>query len=217
MSARFSLKITTLCHSVRSLLSPDWRSRHRSEVAIRMLTTFWLFWVWRTSGSRPRLPTRITLLTLPAMIDCLLTLFHGYGVRSNRRGNNRRVVQSGDRGDGIVKMSLPSNLGPRARRSIIADQPGRPWTVSSRWRPRPRPGRWPTNSRGSAPRCIRATRRPACGPLAFRPGSWQVSSAPDRCGRAYVRLRRALSSPLTELINRRKSSFAGRAEAKRPT
>ena len=44
-----------------------------------------------------------------------------------------------------MKMSLPSNLGPRARRSIIADQPGRPWTVSSRWRPRPRPGRWPTN------------------------------------------------------------------------
>src|SRR3954469_20083547 len=67
MSARFSLKITTLCHSVRSRGSPDWRSFQRSEVAIRRLTIFWLLWLWRTSGSRPRLPTRITLFTLPAI------------------------------------------------------------------------------------------------------------------------------------------------------
>src|SRR3954451_23555930 len=60
MSARFSLKITTLCHSVRSRGSPDWRSFQRSEVAIRRLTIFWSLWLWRTSGSRPRLPTRIT-------------------------------------------------------------------------------------------------------------------------------------------------------------
>src|SRR5688572_19743471 len=38
MSARCSLKITTLCHSVRSRGSPDWRSFQRSEVAIRRLT-----------------------------------------------------------------------------------------------------------------------------------------------------------------------------------
>src|SRR3954468_22253474 len=67
MSARFSLKITTLCHSVRSRGSPDWRSFQRSEVAIRRLTIFWSLWLWRTSGSRPRLPTRITLFTLPAI------------------------------------------------------------------------------------------------------------------------------------------------------
>src|SRR4051795_11140431 len=67
MSARFSLKITTRCHSVRSRASPDWRSFQRSLVATARCTIFWLFWVWRTSGSRPRLPTRITLLTLPAI------------------------------------------------------------------------------------------------------------------------------------------------------
>src|SRR3954452_10376202 len=67
MSARFSLKITTLCHSVRSRGSPDWRSFQRSEVVIRRLTIFWSLWLWRTSGSRPRLPTRITLFTLPAI------------------------------------------------------------------------------------------------------------------------------------------------------
>src|SRR3954451_12190329 len=67
MSARFSLKITTLCHSVRSRGSPDWRSFQRSEVAIRRLTIFWSLWLWRTSGSSPRLPTRITLFTLPAI------------------------------------------------------------------------------------------------------------------------------------------------------
>src|SRR3954451_20231574 len=67
MSARFSLKITTLCHSVRSRGSPDWRSFQRSEVAIRRLTMFWSLWLWRTSGSRPMLPTRITLFTLPAI------------------------------------------------------------------------------------------------------------------------------------------------------
>src|SRR3982751_2579475 len=67
MSARFSLKITTLCHSVRSRGSPDWRSFQRSEVAIRRLTIFWLLWLWRTWGPPPRLPPRITLFTLPAI------------------------------------------------------------------------------------------------------------------------------------------------------
>ena len=63
--ARFSLKITTLCHSVRSLRSPLALSRQLSVVARRRLTTGSPELSRRTSGSRPRLPTRMTLLTEP--------------------------------------------------------------------------------------------------------------------------------------------------------
>src|SRR5918994_3750759 len=65
--ARLSLKITTLCHSVFSLRSPEFLSRQLSEVATRMLTTGSPEFSRRISGSAPRLPTRMTLLTLPAM------------------------------------------------------------------------------------------------------------------------------------------------------
>src|SRR5687768_6531841 len=65
--ARFSLKITTECHSVFSLRSPDALSFHVSDVAIRRFTTGSPELSRRTSGSRPRLPTRITLFTLPAI------------------------------------------------------------------------------------------------------------------------------------------------------
>jgi hypothetical protein len=61
------LKIATECHSVRSRFSPVSRSFQFSEVAIRRLQTLPPFWNVRTSGSRPRLPIRITLFTLPAM------------------------------------------------------------------------------------------------------------------------------------------------------
>src|SRR3954451_15731273 len=74
---RPSLKITTRCHSVFSLRSPVALSRHVSEVATRRLTIGRPSWVRRTSGSAPRLPTKITLLTLPAM-----TL----SARNDRRG-----------------------------------------------------------------------------------------------------------------------------------
>src|SRR4029077_10472105 len=67
ISARRSLKITTPCHSVRSLRSPDTRSRQLSEVAAARLAMRMPSWVERSSGSRPRLPIRITLLTLPAI------------------------------------------------------------------------------------------------------------------------------------------------------
>src|SRR3984885_8282443 len=62
-----SLKITTRCHSVRSLRSPDARSVQFSLVASVRFTIFVPSCVVRTSGSLPRFPTRITLWTLPAM------------------------------------------------------------------------------------------------------------------------------------------------------
>ena len=68
-----SLKITTRCHSVRSLRSPDARSVQFSLVASVRLTIFEPLCVVRTSGSLPRLPTRITLLTLPAMTESLIS------------------------------------------------------------------------------------------------------------------------------------------------
>ena len=54
---------TTVCHSVWSLQLPS-RSRRRSVVAMRRLPTDVPDWVERISGSRPRLPTRMTLLTV---------------------------------------------------------------------------------------------------------------------------------------------------------
>src|SRR5689334_100845 len=60
--------MTTLCHSVFSLRSPEFLSRQLSEVATRMLTTGSPEFRRRISGSAPRLPTRMTLLTLPAIL-----------------------------------------------------------------------------------------------------------------------------------------------------
>src|SRR5262245_19391258 len=62
-----SLKITTRCHSVFSLRSPVFLSRQLSEVATLRLAIGRPSWVRRISGSRPRLPTRMTLFTEPAM------------------------------------------------------------------------------------------------------------------------------------------------------
>src|SRR5579883_2152349 len=59
--------MTTRCHSVRSLRSPLWRSRHVSDVATDMFTMDLPSCMDLTSGSRPRLPTRMTLFTLPAI------------------------------------------------------------------------------------------------------------------------------------------------------
>src|SRR5205085_12544133 len=66
-STKRSLKITTRCHSVRSLRSPVLLSRQLSEVARERFATFVPSCVLRISGSRPRLPTRMTLFTLPAI------------------------------------------------------------------------------------------------------------------------------------------------------
>src|SRR5882762_2914487 len=71
---------TTRCHSVRSCFWPA-LSVHASLVATVKFATACPLGVYRTSGSRPRLPTRMTLLTLPAMLASLQvearTLAHG--------------------------------------------------------------------------------------------------------------------------------------------
>src|ERR1700742_3014365 len=79
-SARFLLKITTRCHSVFSLRSPLDLSRQVSEVAMDRFTTASPDCMRRTSGSLPRLPTKITLLTLPAIV---------LAFRTDRRGPYR--------------------------------------------------------------------------------------------------------------------------------
>src|SRR6266850_5950407 len=71
---------TMRCHSVRSCFWPA-LSVHASLVATVKFATACPPGVYRTSGSRPRLPTRMTLLTLPAMLASLeveaRTLTHG--------------------------------------------------------------------------------------------------------------------------------------------
>src|SRR5467141_3193789 len=71
---------TTRCHSVRSCFWPA-LSVQASLVATVKFATAWPLGVYRTSGSRPRLPIRMTLLTLPAMLASLQvearTLPHG--------------------------------------------------------------------------------------------------------------------------------------------
>src|SRR5262245_22923077 len=62
-----SLNITTRCHSVFSRRSPVALSRQVSLVATRRLAIGRPSCVRRISGSAPRLPMRITLLTEPAM------------------------------------------------------------------------------------------------------------------------------------------------------
>src|SRR5436309_9203591 len=62
---------TMLCHSVRSCHSPA-LSLKRSLVAMLNLATAVPLGVYLTSGSFPRFPTRITLLTLFAMRDFVL-------------------------------------------------------------------------------------------------------------------------------------------------
>src|ERR1043165_9163463 len=59
--------MATLCHSVRSLFSPDCLSFQFSLVATRMFATVIPEGMARVSGSAPRLPIRITLLIPRAM------------------------------------------------------------------------------------------------------------------------------------------------------
>src|SRR5512136_827554 len=55
---------STSCHSVSSFFWPEPLSVQVREVAIRRLATAWPPDVYRTSGSFPRLPMRMTLLTM---------------------------------------------------------------------------------------------------------------------------------------------------------
>src|SRR6185437_6729657 len=64
----------TECHSVRSWFSPDCLSFQFSVVARRRFATVMPEGMARVSGSAPRCPTRITLLTPRAMaaaVECL--------------------------------------------------------------------------------------------------------------------------------------------------
>src|SRR5207237_114982 len=109
ISTRRSLKITTRCHSVRSRRSPEVRSRQLSEVARFRLAMRVPSLVERISGSRPRLPTRITLLTLPAMGSLSYPLTLG----------NLRVVRLGrilsSRADVPTLFLSPLSTGPAGR------------------------------------------------------------------------------------------------------
>src|SRR3954471_16948769 len=60
--------MATLCHSVRSLFSPDCLSFQFSLVATLMFATVMPEGIARVSGSAPRLPIRITLLIPRAMV-----------------------------------------------------------------------------------------------------------------------------------------------------
>src|SRR3546814_9938354 len=57
-----------LCHSVRSFFSPVVRSFQLSLVAMLKFAILPPFWNVLISGSLPRLPSKITLLTDPAII-----------------------------------------------------------------------------------------------------------------------------------------------------
>src|SRR6201988_2439435 len=74
---RPSLKITTRCHSVFSLRSPVALSRQLSDVATLRLAIGRPSSVRRISGSLPRLPTSITLFTLPAIAALLASQITG--------------------------------------------------------------------------------------------------------------------------------------------
>src|SRR6516165_3387502 len=96
---------TTLCHSVRSCHSPL-LSLYRSLVARVSLATGVPCGVYLTSGSLPRLPIRITLLTLfPAMMLLLLPLF----VRSALHRGLEHARRELGKGDGGAERSIYQN------------------------------------------------------------------------------------------------------------
>src|SRR5205085_8016298 len=137
-SASRSLKITTRCHSVRSLRSPDILSRQLSEVATARLAIRIPSCVERISGSRPRLPTRITLLMLPAIGSppCrvhrspsyqtaqmfLLYSYHGYLFLPSLRSDRRDPARSSSSGE------FHHGRGPGSARRLFPrrDRRGRP-------------------------------------------------------------------------------------------
>src|ERR1043165_1370468 len=84
--------MATLCHSVRSLRSPLLRSFQLSEVAMRRLQTLPPLWKDLLSGSAPKLPTMMTLLTEPAILktyqfEALMNVADGFDVALAVAGN----------------------------------------------------------------------------------------------------------------------------------
>src|SRR2546425_7311100 len=92
---------TTRCHSVRSRFWPD-LSVHASFVATVKFATACPLGVYRTSGSRPRLPIRMTLLTLPAMLASL-ELEAGTLTQGPDNGRRRSQPPPGQSGDWAVQ------------------------------------------------------------------------------------------------------------------
>src|SRR5918999_1629578 len=87
-----------LCHSVLSCRLPS-RSFHCSDVAIEKFATALPVWVKRTSGSLPRLPMRITLLTDMLTLHSVKLIIPAQKVKLNltlpiRRVNHRIGVDT---------------------------------------------------------------------------------------------------------------------------
>src|ERR1700704_3252324 len=113
-------------HSVRSCFWPA-LSVHASLVATVKFATACPPGVYRTSGSRPRLPTRMTLLTLPAMLASLQvearTLTHGpdNGPRGfaahpppGQVGDGPVQAEAGLASDGVATAAGLARAGPGA-------------------------------------------------------------------------------------------------------
>src|SRR6267378_2187829 len=113
---------TTRCHSVRSCFWPA-LSVHASLVATVKFATACPLGVYRTSGSRPRLPTRMTLLTLPAMLASLQvearTLTHG---PDNRPRGFAAYPPPGQVGDGPVQAEAGLASGGGVARAAGVDE-----------------------------------------------------------------------------------------------
>lgn len=155
------LQTTIWCHSVRRCLSP-FLSVHDSSVAREKLATGVPDVVYRTSGSRPSLPTKIALLTI-------LNLLPHSPLHYNARPRKKRISDWNRAGP-----STMDRLG-RSRWTVSPFRCGVPRTVRIRrvrWRSR-FAGPLDRSSRRSG---LRAACRPANGPgrrgsqRAVRPG-----------------------------------------------
>src|ERR1700677_119508 len=82
-----------LCHSVRSCHWPS-LSLNRSLVAIENLATGIPPWVYFTSGSLPRFPIRITLLTLFPAMNALLPPLAETRARTTNQGLDAQFIRN---------------------------------------------------------------------------------------------------------------------------
>src|SRR5271163_1508502 len=82
-----------LCHSVRSCHWPS-LSLNRSLVAIENLATGIPPWVYFTSGSLPRFPIRITLLTLFPAMNALLPPLAETRARTTNQGLDAQYIRN---------------------------------------------------------------------------------------------------------------------------
>src|ERR1041385_5535343 len=119
-----SLNTTTRCHSVRSRRSPLLLSRQLSEVASDRLATRVPSWVERISGSRPRLPTRMTLLTLPAIASLPVSFWIDKGAALSPGQENVKGSKAVDTPCDVLACAPENGVGESQWMSA---------TVSLRW------------------------------------------------------------------------------------